>query len=82
MIVMLEKLLGIMELHFTKQSRLLTTQRKQSFENIVEKGENAGNQHFLFFPQCFLLYLKQISTFDSHSNWHLHKLPIWTGPKF
>ena len=22
-------------------------------ENIVEKGENAGNQHFLFFPQCF-----------------------------
>ena len=24
------------------------------FENIVEKGENAGNQHFLLFPQCFL----------------------------
>ena len=22
-------------------------------ENIVEKGENAGNQHFLHFPQCF-----------------------------
>ena len=22
-------------------------------ENIVEKGENAGCQHFLFFPQCF-----------------------------
>ena len=22
-------------------------------ENIVEKGENAGNQHFLLFPQCF-----------------------------
>ena len=22
-------------------------------KNIVGKGENAGNQHFLFFPQCF-----------------------------
>ena len=22
-------------------------------ENIVEKGENAGFQHFLLFPQCF-----------------------------
>ena len=24
-----------------------------AIENIVEKGENAGNQHFLLFPQCF-----------------------------
>ena len=24
-------------------------------ENIVEKGENAGNQHFLLFPHCFQL---------------------------
>ena len=23
------------------------------FENTVGKGENAGNQHFLLFPQCF-----------------------------
>ena len=22
-------------------------------QNIVEKGENAGHQHFLLFPQCF-----------------------------
>ena len=22
-------------------------------ENIVGKGENAGNQHFLLFPECF-----------------------------
>ena len=22
-------------------------------ENIVGKGENAGDQHFLLFPQCF-----------------------------
>ena len=25
------------------------------FENIVGKGENNGEQHFLLFPQCFLL---------------------------
>ena len=25
----------------------------RAFENIVGKGENAGNQHFLLFPQCF-----------------------------
>ena len=25
-----------------------------SVENIVGKGENAGYQHFLLFPQCFL----------------------------
>ena len=24
-----------------------------SVENIVGKGENAGHQHFLLFPQCF-----------------------------
>ena len=26
---------------------------KNTFENIVGKGENAGYQHFLLFPQCF-----------------------------
>ena len=31
-----------------------TTLRKKPFKNIVEKGENAVNQHFLLFPQCFL----------------------------
>ena len=25
-----------------------------AFEKIVGKAENAGNQHLLFFPQCFL----------------------------
>ena len=25
----------------------------EQVENIVGKGENAGNQHFLLFPQCF-----------------------------
>ena len=26
---------------------------EKPFENIVGKGENAGNQHFLLFQQCF-----------------------------
>ena len=49
---------------FATQSRLLTTFRKKSFENIVRKGENAGNQYFLLFPQCFLPLPKQISIFQ------------------
>ena len=27
---------------------------KETFENIMGKGENAGDQHFLLYPQCFL----------------------------
>ena len=38
----------------------------KAFENIVGKGENAGNQHFLLFPQCFLTFPKQISSFELH----------------
>ena len=41
------------------QSQFLATQRKKPFENIVERGENAGNHHYLLFPQCFLPYQKQ-----------------------
>ena len=35
---------------FITKSQLFTTVRKKAFENIVGKGENAGNQHFLLFP--------------------------------
>ena len=55
-------------LTFTTQSRLLTTLGKKSFENIVGKGENDGNQHFLLFPQSFLPFPMQISIFDTHLN--------------
>ena len=30
------------------------TLKEKAFENILGKGENAGNQHFFLFPQCFL----------------------------
>ena len=39
---------------------------KKAFENIVVKGENASNQHFLLFPQCFLPFPIQISIFQLH----------------
>ena len=35
-------------------SKGLTTLEKKPFENIVGKGEYAGNKHFLLFPHCFL----------------------------
>ena len=37
----------------------LTTLRKKAFEHIVGKGENAGNQHFLLFPQFFSALLRK-----------------------
>ena len=36
--------------------RLLKPLANTTFENIVGKGENAVNQHFPLFPQCFLLF--------------------------
>ena len=56
---------------FTTQSRCLMTLGKRAFENIVGKGENAGNQHFLIFPQFFLPFPKQISSFESYLICHL-----------
>ena len=51
---------------YTTQSRLLTTLRKKASENIVGKGDNAGNQHFLLVPQCFLLKKKKRETPSFH----------------
>ena len=61
---------------------LLTTLYKKSFENTVGKGENAGNQHFLLFPQCFQPFPKQISIFQSHLFCRLQMISIWTSLKF
>ena len=37
------------------------------FENIVGKGENAGDQHFLLFQQCFLPVQKTNFNFSVRS---------------
>ena len=44
------------------------TLRKQLFQNIVRKRENAGNQHVLLFTQYFLLYGRRISPIHPHFN--------------
>ena len=48
--------------------------KKEAFENIVGKGENAGNQNFLLFPQSFLSIPKGIFVFKLHSFCHLQML--------
>ena len=47
------KIIFLVLLLFTRQSRLLTTLKKKPFENTMGKGENASNQHSLFFPTVF-----------------------------
>ena len=42
------------------------TLEEKAFENIEGKGENADNQHFLSFPQCFLPYQREIPSFQQH----------------
>ena len=54
----------------------LTTLKKKAFENILGKGENAGNQNFVLSPKCFLPFTKQILIFESHLFCPLHMLPI------
>ena len=49
----LNSLLYNPNLTLNHKSQLLTTLRKKAFENIVGKGEYAGNQHFLLFPTMF-----------------------------
>ena len=58
------------------------TLKKNPFENIVGKGENAGNQHFLLFPQCFLPVRIHMSIYQSPLFCRLQMLSISTGLKF
>ena len=67
-------------LHHTNQ--LSTTLGKKHFENIVGKGENAVNQHFFLFPQCFLPLPNQILILWSHLFCYLQMLSTLTDVKF
>ena len=59
--VAVKALAGHLTLSYTIQ--LLMTLDKKALENIVGKGENAGHQHFLLFPQCLLPYQGHKSSF-------------------
>ena len=48
-------------------------------KNTVGKGENAGTQHFLLFPQCFFLNQKRIFVFKLHLFCPSAYLSIWTS---
>ena len=45
---------------------ILTFNDPKAFENNLGKGENAGNQHFLLFPKCFLTIPKTNFNFFMH----------------
>ena len=50
--------------------------QKQPFENIVAKGENAGN------PQRFQLYQRQKPSLELIAFCHLQMLSTWTSLAF
>ena len=58
----------------------LKTLKKKPFENIVDKGENAGDQHFLLFQQCFLNSFKHFFfMFELQVFCHVQMLSIFPG---
>ena len=44
----------------------IPTINKTTFKSIVGNRENAGNQDFLLFPQCFPPFIKPVSVFLLH----------------
>ena len=75
-------LLNLEELTHYNTMTTFEALKEKDFENIVGKGENAGSQHFLLFPQCFLTIPKIISVFKLHLFYCLQMLSIWESPKF
>ena len=52
-----DKILGLSKFKALADDKIIVTQKLKftwgRIENIMGKGENAGYQHFLLFPQCF-----------------------------
>ena len=46
---------------------------------MMGKGENASNQHFFLFPQCFLPIPKRMLVFDLHLLLHFTHLKLLFG---
>ena len=62
---------GLVEMGCHTISTFKDSEKVEAFENILGKGENAGDQHFLLFPKCFVCNPKQIFIFESHLYGHL-----------
>ena len=52
------------------------------FENFEKKGENAGNQHFLLFPQSFLPFHGRIISVGLCCIFRIKMLSFSGSPKF
>ena len=66
----------------TTRSQVLTSLKGKAYENIMGKGENADNQHFLLFLQCFQPSSRLSSTFDKYLFCCVQMLSILIGLKF
>ena len=51
---------------FLSSCKRLMNLKKKTFENVMRKGGNAGNQHFLLFTQCFLPFQREIPSIQGH----------------
>ena len=65
----IDKMLGWSKLKAFADDKIKVTEKFKfvlgRVENIVGKGENAGYQHFLLFPQCFLtMFVSVIKSWD------------------
>ena len=70
----LEKILALTKFKAFADVKIIVTQKWKFMlgrvENIVGKGENAGYQHFLLFPQCFLkLSFSEVLTVGIKWSW-------------
>ena len=54
--------------------------KEEGFGKHYGKGENAGNQHFLLFPSCFILYQNEKFSFEQLFFCRLQMLSVWSNP--
>ena len=67
---------------FSKQILVSTCLKHKSFENAMGKAENARNEQFLIFPQCFLALWRNFCHFHQICNCVLQILSVWKSLKF
>ena len=65
-----------------KHGLIFTCLQYKSFENAAGKGEIAGNEQFLLFPQCFLPVRRTVFHFHQILNCRLQTLSVWKSLKF
>ena len=59
----------------------ILTLKKKPFKNIVRKGENADNHHFLLLPQCYRPISKRTFVVNLPLFCRLRMLSNWTSLK-